>query len=118
MAIAVTCAPSKGLAMAEKQDYEALIKQKFQKINLSDGVSKDEAIVIAQNYLLENEFGKNCILKSAKVFAEDDPYWDKNSWHVTFNLKLSKKLKTGLKWTVVNVDKKTGDARSGGEGPS
>lgn len=109
---------SKGVAMGDMPDYKAQIKEKYKKIDLADGVSKEEAIIIAQNYLLETEWGKSCNLKSAEVFGENDPYWDKNSWHISFKLTFKERLKSGLKWTVLNVDKRTGKVTAGGEGPS
>lgn len=107
-----------GIAMGEKIDYNTQIKEKFRRIDFSDGISKEEAIIIAQNYLLGNEWGKNCNLRSAKIFAENDSFWDKASWHIGFDLIQETRLKTGLKWTIVNVEKKTGKATPGGEGPS
>lgn len=107
-----------GEAMGERQDFKSMIKEKMKTVDFSDGVSKEEAIIIAQNHLLETEWGKSCDLKSVEVFGENDSYWDKNSWHISFKLILKERLKSGLEWTVLNVDKKTGKVTSGGEGPS
>jgi hypothetical protein len=107
-----------GGAMGERTDYRTEIKEKFKKINLSDGVSKEEAIIIAQNYMLENNGEEDYIIPSAEIFAENDPYWSKESWHISFKTKLKFRLRTSLEWMVVNVDKKTGKVTSGGGGPS
>jgi hypothetical protein len=110
--------PSEGLAMAQAPDYKEQIKEKYKKVDLSDGVSKEEAIIIAQNYLIERGIDKTYKLESAEVFGEDDPFWDKNSWHIGFYTKLGERLKTGLKWCSFHVDKKTGSVLGGGCGPS
>jgi len=107
-----------GVAMEARPAYKEQIKEKLKNIIFSDGVSKEEAIIIAQNYLLETEWGKSCNLKSAEVFGENDPYWDKDSWHISFKLTYKERVKSGLKWTILNVDKKTGKVTPGGEGPS
>ena len=104
--------------MGDKPDYKSQIKEKFKEIDLSDGVSKEEAIVIAQNALIENGGDKDCILSSAKIFAEDDPYWNKDWWHISFKTTLKFRSRTGLEWIIGNVNKKTGEITAGGGGPS
>lgn len=107
-----------GGAMGERPDYKLQIKEKFQKINLSDGVSKEEATIIAQNALIENGGDKDCIISSAEVFAEDDSYRDKNYWHISFKTTSRFRSRTGLEWITTNVNKKTGEMVGGGAGPS
>lgn len=107
-----------GGAMGEKPDYKTEIREKFEKINLEDGVSKEEAIIAAQNYMLENDGEADYIISSGEIFAENDPYWNKESWHISFKTKSSFRVRTGMEWAVLNVDKKTGKVTSGGGGPS
>lgn len=100
--------------MGNAPDFREVIKERLKEVDVSDGVSKDEAIIIAQNYMMD----KNCDLKSAKIFGEDDPYWPKDCWHVEFKATFIESFKSGLKWATVSVDKKTGEIRGSGAGPS
>jgi hypothetical protein len=110
--------PLEGVCMGDTPNYKEQIKEKYKKIDLSDGVSREEAIVIAQNYLIEKGIDKDYNLKSAHIFGENDPFWGKNSWHISFYIKLGERLRTGLKWCSFHVDKKTGFVSGGGCGPS
>ena len=53
-----------GAAMAQAPDYKELIKGKYKNIDLSEGVSKEEAIIIAQNYLIGKGEDKIFYIKS------------------------------------------------------
>ncbi|MBU1121610.1 MAG: hypothetical protein KKF54_02795 [Candidatus Omnitrophica bacterium] len=99
-------------------DYRLQIKEKFKNIDLSDGVNKEEAIIIAQNYIITSNKDKIFDLKSAKIFGENDPYWPSTSWHISFNIISRDWRRRGLKWGTFHVDKKTGVTKYGGEGPS
>lgn len=110
--------PLKGVAMGDKTDYKTQIKEKLKQVDISDGVSKEEAIIIAQNHMIDEGIEKTCDLRSAEVFAEDDPYWDKNTWHISFKTTFKERLRSGSKWITVNVDKKTGKVEISGWGPS
>ena len=104
-------------AMGMGQNDGAQIKEKFKKIDLADGVDEKEAIIIVQNALIESGDDKNCVISSAEVFAQNDPYWGKDSWHVSLRTTFRERIRSGLRWTVVNVDKKTGKMTPGGGGP-
>lgn len=106
-----------GDAMGMGRNYEAQIKEKFKKINLADGVDEKEAVVIVQNAVIESGDDKNCVISSAKVFGQNDPYWSKDSWHISLRTTFRERMRSGLKWTAVNVDKKTGEMTPGGAGP-
>jgi hypothetical protein len=110
--------PLKGAPMSERPDYKTQIKEKYKKIDLSDGVSKEEAIVIAQNYLIEQGRDTTCDLRSAEIFGENDRFWDKNSWHISFNTTLGERLKTGINWITIHIEKQTGRLACEGGGPS
>lgn len=99
-------------------DYKAQIKEKFKKIDLSDGVNKEEAVIIAQTHIITNSEDKIFDLKSAKVFGENDPYWPSTSWHISFNIISKDWRRRGLKWATINVNKNTGVITDGGAGPS
>ena len=107
---------SVGGTMGERQDYKTEIKSKFNQIDFSDGISKEEAIIIAQNYLIYN-VDNVYNLKSAEVIGENDPFWPKDSWHISFKVRSREWLSRGLKWGTFNVNKKTGKVTSGGGGP-
>lgn len=117
--IAVTLIPLAfaSRAFAAGSAYKAQIKEKFRGVNLADGVDEEEAVIIAQNDLIETGDDKNCVISSAKVFGQNDPYWSKDSWHVSFRTAFRERMRSGLKWVTVNVDKKTGKITSGGGGP-
>lgn len=104
--------------MGDRPKYINQIREKKKSINLSDGVSREEAIIIAQNYLIDIEKDKICVLKSAEHFGENDPYWDQNGWHISFKLTAKERARNKLEWLAVVVDKKTGEAKIGSWGPS
>lgn len=108
--------PSIGGTMGEKPDYKIQIKEKYNQIDLSDGVSKEEAIIIAQNYLIEEGLDKICDISTGEVIG--DLYNNPEYWHVSFSTTQKVKRQQGLKWASVYVHKKTGEVKYGGEGPS
>lgn len=103
--------------MDDTPDYKTQIKEKYKKVDLSDGVGKEEAIIIAQYHMIEEGMDKSCNLGSAEIFSENDPYWDKNSWHVSFKTTVKERVKSGSKWVTVNIDKKTGKVEISGWSP-
>lgn len=98
-------------AMGDNND---IIKSKMNMIDFSKQITKEEAIIIAQNYMI----GKGCDVGSAKIFGEHDSFLSDKSWHITFNTSLKVRWQTGLKWDTVDVDKKTGQVVGTGSGPS
>lgn len=98
-------------------------KAKLQQVNFSDGVSKEEAIVIAQNNVIDDGTDKFCVLSRPSI--EDSRFTVDGAghplapcWEVRFNATLKMRLKSDLKWFRVLVDKKTGQIKSSGWGPS
>lgn len=108
--------PDLGGAMGETSDYKTRIKAKLRNIDISDGVNQKEAIIIAQNYLIDEGLDKICAISTGKVVG--DLYNNPEYWHVSFSTTQNVKWKQGLKWASVYVSKKTGEAKYGGEGPS
>lgn len=102
--------------MGARLDYRTQIKEKVKQIDFSNGVSKEDAIVIAQNYLIEEKLDEMCVISKAEVIG--DLYRNPEYWHVSFPTTLRVKLKQGLKWLSVYVHKTTGKVKYGGEGPS
>ena len=100
--------------MGEKPDYKAVIKEKLKEVDIADGVSKEEAIILAQNYLLSENLDK--ILIVSKPHVKNYPFKE-NFWHVSFPTTFELKLR-GLKWGSALVDKKIGKVEYIGEGPS
>lgn len=120
---------SKGAAMGDMSNYRAQIKEKYKKVDLSDGVSKEEAIIIAQNYMVEQKeaFWRVYKLSRPKVVDVDlnDPIFRKldsaiykENWVISFPTTLKFRWKTGLKWNTIYVNKTTGKVQYAGEGPS
>ena len=97
--------------MAKSPDY---YRAQLQEVNFSDGVSKEEAIVIAQNYLIDE--------KADKAFAITRPRVSESKlidgcWAVSFPRTLRETLQHGPLWSVVDIDKKTGKIKSSGGWP-
>ena len=97
--------------MGKSPDY---YRAKLQQIDLSDGVSKEEAIIIAQNYLIDE--------KADGVFAITKPRIEDSAliegcWAVSFSRTWREQLEHGPLWSVVHIDKKTGKIKSSGGWP-
>ena len=109
--------PLNGLAMGNNPRKAKKIQTAYENLDLSDGVSKKEAIVIAKHFIInENEFAKNnARLNSAEV---EESGLVENAWAVGFDAKLKYRLKSGLKWFTVDIDKNTGEIKVVGWGPS
>lgn len=105
---------SEGMAMAENP--YSYYREKLKEVDVSDGVSKEEAIVIAQNYIIDaiergEDFPKKLGLSGAQI--SEDPYDIKNfpdDWVVLFPMKYGL-FKT---WDVFYVNKITGKVVGGG----
>ena len=93
------------------EDYRSKLKS----VSPSDGVSKDEAIIIAQNHLIENGYKDGYAISSPSV---GNSSLIEGCWVVEFPTTLSVRLQQGLRWLRVHVDKKTGQIKSSGWGPS
>ena len=110
--LAWCCLVGMGGTMAKSSDdYRAQLKH----VDLSDGVSKDEATIIAQNYLLDNNYKDGYVISHPSVGSSS---LVEGCWTVEFPTTLSVRLQQGLKWLRVHVDKKTGQVKSSGWGPS
>ena len=109
-----------GGTMAKSSDY---YRAQLQQVNLTDGVSKEEAIIIAQNNLIDDGTDKSCVLSRSSVkdtgFTVDGAGHPlAPCWEVRFNATWKVRLESGLKWCEVLVDKKTGQIKVSGWGPS
>lgn len=107
---------SMGGAMEARPNYKERIKEKYKNIDLSDGVNKEEAIIIAQNYLIKEGLDKKCNIATTEVVG--DLYKNPEYWHVSVSTTHKVKWEQGLKWMSVYVNKKTGEVKGGGAGPS
>ena len=102
--------------MGERPDYKIQIKEKLKEVDFSDGVSKEEAIIIAQNYLLEKKVKlENMNFIKPKVGESD---LIKGCWAVVFAARFKFKMESGLQWFIIDVDKKTGEIKTWGWGPA
>lgn len=90
--------------------YRARLKQ----VDRSDGVSKEEAIVIAQNYLIDQGAFKDFMVSRPKV--RDSKVID-GCWAVSFPRTLREMLKHGPLWSVVEIEKRTGQIKASGGWP-
>ena len=107
-----------GAAMGTGRAYESEIRMRAQQIKVDNGIDKEEAIILAQNQLLKDNRAKGLSLRSAEIFGENDPFWDKDTWHISFKATFPSRLKDGVKWWTLHVNKKTGEVTYGGGGPS
>ncbi|MDD2751565.1 MAG: hypothetical protein PHN59_00330 [Candidatus Omnitrophica bacterium] len=113
--LVLTVSYEKGGAMAERPDYRTQIKDKFSRLDLSDGVSKEEAVVIAQNYLIEKGIDKDCNIMKPEV--KESQLVD-NCWAVGFNAIAKVRSESGLEWFALHIDRTTGEIKGQGWGPS
>ncbi len=104
-----------GGAMGEKLDYKAEIKSRLKTINISDGVNREEAKILAQNYLIDNNLDNLLIISKPSIEFDRRR---KDSWLITFPTTREVRLKQGLSWGSVLINKRTGEVKYLGEGPS
>jgi len=110
---------SKGLTMGEHQKKNTNFKKNFSELNISDGVNKDEAKAIAENFIKnDNYLSTAVVIPTAKVFESGLKDVIGDCWAVNYRAKLSIKMKTGLKWFIVHIDKSTGEIKTTGWGPA
>ena len=103
-------------AMGENRKKFDIIKEKFKMVDLSDGVNKEEASIIAQNHLVN----KNFQAKDINIFrprVEQSGLFN-NFWVVIFNPSFHIRISQGLEWYSLNIDKQTGEIKTEGWGPS
>ena len=101
------------------EDY----RNKLKSVDPSNGISKEEAMIIAQNDLIDDGTDKFCALSKPSIgdsrFTVDGTgHTLPPCWEVHFNATLKMRLKSGLRWFRVLIDKKTGQVESSGWGPS
>ena len=104
---------NKGNAMAEKPlDY---YKEKLKEVNISDGVNKEEAIILAQNYIVNDEELKSmCNVHKPRIY---EVRLSEGYWEVQFPLKWKYGIGPLRRWVVLYVDIKTGEVKGGGQTP-
>lgn len=111
---------NEAMSVGEKRDYKMEIKENVKQVDISDGVSKEEAIVIAQNYILKEGLDKAYITTqfSVKEWGLHDELW-----RIDFKATYAESIKQGsifgllgvFKWWIsVSVDKKTGEVKDVG----
>lgn len=112
--------PLKGSAMGNNPKKTEQIKQEYTKLNLSDGVNKEEALIIAQYFIINDPstLSSNVIISSAEVGESGLKNVIGDCWAVGFDATSKFKRQTGLKWFTVHIDKKTGEIKTTGWGPS
>lgn len=110
----VAVAPLEARAMGtSRNDKIAEIQGKAKTIDASDEISKEEAVLIAQNALIENEDEDVDILHP----SIRESWLIKGCWAVTFNVSRRFRSEHGLKWFAVHIDKKDGKIMTSGPGP-
>lgn len=92
-------------------------KEKLKEINKSDGISREEAIIIAQNYAIEQGLDKDYIITNPTV----KDFTSSNDWEITFKATYGESIKQGgifgsiVRWWIcVHLDKRTGVVKSMG----
>ena len=105
-----------GSAIAKESDYRNAIEEKMKHVNTFDGISKEEAIAIAQNDIITNNItDKELSIEKPKVVESQ---LVAGCWRVIFKARFLVKMKNWLFWYAVDIDKKTGKIKSHGWGPS
>jgi hypothetical protein len=120
IAVTVLLFPLRGNAMGEAQKKEQKIQEAYKNINLSDGVSKEEALIIAKHFVINDPgtLSSDVIINSAEVGESGLKNVIGDCWAVGFDAKWKVKRRTGLKWFTVHIDKLTGEIKTRGWGPS
>ena len=104
------------LAMGPRVDYKQVIRDNLSQVDISDGVSKEEAMIIAQNYMLNKRSDIEKDFNIRKPWVTPTSLFP-DSWVVYFPTTFSFRNSTGLKWGGMFVNKKTGELKYSGEGP-
>ncbi|MFH1202247.1 MAG: hypothetical protein V1674_05095 [Candidatus Omnitrophota bacterium] len=105
--------------MEDKLDHKTVIKEELKQIEISDGVSKKEAIIIAQNELIKDGLEKEYYI--SKPIITESKLVD-GCWFVRFNMKfkfgyiLEKILFLG-RWCGYHIEKKSGEIKMKDWGP-
>jgi hypothetical protein len=112
--------PLKGSAMGDNPKKIEQIKQDYAKLNLTDGVNKEEALVIAQNFIINDSstLSSNVNIRSGEVGESGLKEVVGDCWAVGFDAIAKFRRQTGLKWFTVHIDKLTGEIKTTGWGPS
>ena len=97
-------------------------RAKLTQVDLSDGVSQEEAVIMAQNNLIDDGTDKFCILsrpsvKESHFTVDGDGRPLAPCWEVTFPTTWGVRLRQGLFWGEVLIDKRTGQIKGRGAGP-
>jgi hypothetical protein len=105
---------NKGMAMADRSyDY---YREKLKEVNISDGVSKEEAITIAQNYVIDmieegKSFYKKLVISKSSILEE----WEsEKDWAITVPIRCGLALISPTEY-ILFVNKMTGKVIPGGE---
>jgi len=106
---------SEGETMGERPNYVTQIKAKMKQVDVSDGVSKEEAVIIAQNDMIDDDGADKVYLNKPDV--KESGLVD-GCWYVGFDTRFKVRVKTGLEWYGIHIDKKTGEIKGRGWGPS
>jgi hypothetical protein len=98
----------------ERSSQYNYYKEKLKGVDRSDGISRQEAIIIAQNYLIEEGWDKDYIITRPTVEELDFG----TEWEVIFKATYSESIRRAnifglvgiFKWWIcVHIDKKTGE---------
>ena len=102
--------------MGEKPDYKEQIKQQFKNMDSSGGITKGDAVVIAQNYIVDKGIDKNCVITRPKI---TDKGWSipDGCWEISFKATANIRRKQGLEWFSVFIDKSQGTIKGSGWSP-
>lgn len=105
---------NKGMAMAENPyNY---YREKLKEVDVSDGVSKEEAIIIAQNYVIDKiqegkSFYKKLVISKSSILKE----WEsEKDWAITVPISRGLALISPAEY-ILFVNKTTRQVTLGGE---
>ncbi len=108
--------PFKWETMSFRRDNVEKVKEDYKKIDISDGVNKDEALIIGKYFIATHQdldVTENVKIKTAEV---DQSGLNDDWWAVGFDTSFKFKRR-GLQWYTVNIDKNTGEIKARGFGP-
>jgi hypothetical protein len=88
-------------------------KEKLSQVDRSDGIDKEEAVVIAQNKMIETSNDKDH--RISKPIVKESKFEGTDCWFVRFNLKFEfghiMERMLGTPWIGYYIDKTTGDIK-------
>ena len=113
--VGVLVSGAMGCGMRERLIDPRPYRAQRTQVNVADGVDQREAIILAQNYLLDEGYNHSYVISKPQV---GESYLVDGCWAVGFPTTWKTWWEQRLKWLAVHIDKNSGEVKSLGWGPS